>query len=272
MNRRALFRELAAAAAMAQASADAQHESVPSNSFPRKRDWRDTPFRVAVAFGESTTAGGTATRREFSWVARLADLINESQLQPVKMINSGLGANVISPRSPIYEKSHKPSALERYEKHVLAHQPDLVLISFGFNDSRGGTPLHMFLEDLRHIAVEIKERSKAVVVLVNAYFMLDFSWVTWDKGGIASIMGFNAAEKQLAAECDVLYADVFSAEGMAPWLIDPDGVHANDVGHRLIADKIFEILATNCSCLTEKTRAARKNFKPWRDESVLRRG
>jgi lysophospholipase L1-like esterase len=272
MKRRELLRGSAAAVAAQVLAAQEQKHVPPKLTGPQKRDWRSTPFRVAVAFGESTTAGGTATRREFSWVARLADLINESQLEPVKMINSGLGANVISPRSPIYEHSHKPSAMERYEKQVLVHQPDLVLISFGFNDSRGGTPLAQFIDDLRHIVKNIQRRSKALVVLVNAYFMLDFTWAYYDKGGIASIMGFNAAERELAAECDLLYADVFDAEGMAPWLIDPDGVHANDTGHRLIADKIFEVLANHCSCLTERTREARKNFKPWRDESVLRKG
>ena len=35
--------------------------------------------------------------------------------------------------------------MERYQKHVLDHHPDLVLISYGLNDARGGTPLAQFL-------------------------------------------------------------------------------------------------------------------------------
>jgi len=35
----------------------------------------------------------------------LANLINDAQIQPIKVINSGLGANLISQRSPYYEKS-----------------------------------------------------------------------------------------------------------------------------------------------------------------------
>ena len=84
-------------------------------------------------------------------------------------------------------------------------------------------------------------------------------------------MGYNAAEKRLAQECDVLYADVWDAQGMAPWVIDPDGVHANNLGHQLIANRVFETLAKNCSCLAERSREARKNFQPWRDESVLKK-
>src|SRR5688572_20523118 len=147
-----------------------QISSQPKSQPPQKRDYWSKPFRVAVALGESTTAGGTATSRELTWVNRLAELINESQVEPVKMINSGIGANVVSQRSPEYENSGKPSAMERYKKHVIDHHPDLVLVSYGLNDARGGTPLAQFLEDLGKIVVDIKGQSAALLVIVNAYF------------------------------------------------------------------------------------------------------
>lgn len=237
-----------------------------------KRDWRKTPFRTAVAFGESTTAGGTATARKLCWVNRLADLIDEAQLHPVKMINSGLGANLISERSAYYENSGKPAAMLRYQKHVVDYHPDLVLISFGLNDARAGTPVGQFIEDLRKVVLDVKAKTGAVVVIVNAYFMTDFDrYDPFKLGSISSFKAYNAAEEDLAKECDVLYADVFDAEGMAPWTIDPDGVHANNLGHRLVANRVFEALAKNCSCLAESAIEARKSFQPWRDESVLRK-
>ncbi len=248
-----------------------QSSAVPSTK-PPKRDFRSKPFRVAVALGESTTAGGTATSRELTWVSLLANLIDESQLVPVKMINSGIGANCISPRSPQYPQATKPSAMERYQQHVIDHHPDLALVSYGLNDARGGTPLAQFLEDLRQIVLDIKGQTGATVVIVNAYFMTGFLlWGSYglDKANLATFMGYNCAMRRLAEECDVLYADVFAAEGMATWMIDPDGVHANNLGHRLIANRIFEVLAQNCSCLSQKAVALRKNFKPWRDESAL---
>ena len=238
----------------------------------RKRDYCNKPFRLAVAFGESTTAGGTATTRELAWVSRLTDLINESQMGPVKMVNSGLGANCISRRSPQYEQSSKPSAMDRYKKHVIDHRPDLVLVSYGLNDARGGTPLKQFLEDLQHIVLDIKNQTDALMVIVNAYFMTGFDLYedyNLNNADIATFMGYNSGLKRLAEECDALYADVFSAEGMAHWMIDPDGVHANNLGHRIIANRIFEVLAQNCSCLSEKAIELRKNFKQWRDESLL---
>ena len=243
-----------------------------SNQAPQKRDYWSKPFQVAVALGESTTAGGTATSRELTWVNRLADLINESQLQPVRVINSGIGANVISRRSPEYENSGKPSAMERYRKHVIDHRPDLVLVSYGLNDARGGTPLAQFLEDLRQIVLDIKNQTGALIVIVNAYFMTGFDRYTpFNKADVATFLGYNAGLQRLALECDSLYADVFAAEDMAPWVIDPDGVHANNLGHRVIANRIFEVLAQNCSGLAQKAFELRKNFKQWRDESVLKK-
>jgi lysophospholipase L1-like esterase len=236
-----------------------------------KRDYCNKPFKVAVALGESTTAGGTATSRELTWVSRLAELINESQIEPIQMVNSGIGGNVISRTSPSYEESGKPSAVERYQKHVIDHHPDLVLISYGLNDARGGTPLAQFLKDLHHVTLDIKEKTRAVVVIVNAYFMTGFDrYLPYNQANIATFMGYNCGMKRLAEECDVLYADVFAAEDMATWMIDPDGVHANNLGHRVIANRIFEVLAQNCSGLSQRAFELRKNFKQWRDESVLK--
>jgi lysophospholipase L1-like esterase len=236
-----------------------------------KRDRCAHPFRTGVALGESTTAGGSATSPELTWVARLADLINHAQIEPIRMINSGIGGNVISRRSPSYEDSGKPSAMERYQKHVLDHHPDLVIVSYGLNDTRGGTPLAQFLEDLRQITLDIKEKTQAVMVLVNAYFMTGFDrYLPYNQANIATFMGYNAGIERLAEECDVLYADVFAAQGMAPWMVDPDGVHANNLGHQVIANRIFETLAQNCSGLSQKAFELRKNFKQWRDESVLK--
>ena len=125
---------------------------------------------------------------------------------------------------------------------------------------------------MRHIVSEIKNQTGALTVIVNAYFMIGFDrYIPFNKADVATFLGYNAGLQRLALECDSLYADVFAAEGMAPWMIDPDGVHANNLGHRVIANRIFEVLAQNCSGLSQKAFDLRQNFKQWRDESVLKR-
>jgi lysophospholipase L1-like esterase len=235
---------------------------------PEKKDYRAQPFRVFVALGDSITAGGTATSPSLTWVSLLKDLIDGAQLEPMKAINNGIGANVISPRSYAYDKSQKPSGLERYPDHVIDEHPDLLVIAYGVNDARGGTPLGQFLEDERRIVTDVKKQTGAVVVVVGMFFETAFDWAKYapfNKADLATFMGYNAGLKRMAEETGSLFADVFQAQGMAPWTMDPvDGVHPNDLGHRLIANRIFETLAQNCSALSQRSMDARRNFKPWR--------
>jgi lysophospholipase L1-like esterase len=236
--------------------------------WPAKRDYRDQTFRVAVAFGASITAGGEATSPELDWVSLLTDLINEAQFKSVKMYNNGIGANVISPRSSHYSDSFKPSAMERYQDHVIAYHPDLVLMAgdFGTNDARGGTPLSQFLNDERQIVLNIKEQTGALVVVTNVSFFTAFErYAPFNLADVSTLIGFNCSLKEMARECDALYADIFAAQDMAGWTVDSkDGVHLNNLGHRLAANRIFEVLAQNCSCLALKANALRKTMKEWR--------
>jgi hypothetical protein len=78
--------------------------------------------------------------------------------------------------------------------------------------------------------------------------------------------------RQLAEKLDCLFVDLLSAYGEAGWLVHHDGVHANDLGHRVVANKIFEVLASNCSGLAQETRYLEQHILPWRDESVLQTG
>jgi phospholipase/lecithinase/hemolysin len=56
---------------------------------------------------------------------------------------------------------------------------------------------------------------------------------------------------------------------MAAWMIDSEnGVHPNNLGHRIIADRIFNVLAQNCSCLSQKAVEMRKTMKPWRQRET----
>jgi len=103
-------------------------------------------FRILMTLGESTTAGGWASYRERCWANQLVRLINEFQRVPVQLVNVGIGANVISTKSPAYKFSGKPAANERLEKHVLSNTanghpiiPDLLVISYGLNDARRHT-------------------------------------------------------------------------------------------------------------------------------------
>jgi lysophospholipase L1-like esterase len=245
-----------------------------------KRDWWDQEFKVLMTLGESTTAGGWSSCRERCWANQLARLINEFQRVPVQLVNVGIGANVISTRSPAYAYSGKPAASERLERHVLENTanghlivPDLLILSYGLNDARGGTPVDLFCDEMKDLIRRVRARIQPLIVLLGPYYMTDFTvgGPVWSQANLEVFRQYNEAIRRVAAECDCLFVDLLSAYGEADWLVHHDGVHANDLGHRLVANKIFEVLASNCSGLALETQFLEQHITPWRDESTLQK-
>lgn len=221
-----------------------------------KRDYRSEPFERMVVLGESHVAGAGATEECYRWVNVVADLINEFQGKPVELYNKGIGANAISPRSPGYASSAKPSALERYQEDVIALKPDLFILSYGLNDMRAGMHPEHFREDMQKILTDVKEACHPVIVLTTVYHMSAYDlYPPYDKGSKDATEIYNKVIRQLAKKNDCLLADIYAAEGNADWLIHPDTVHANNLGHRIIGHRIFEVIAKNCSGVATKVLA-----------------
>ena len=230
--------------------------------------------------GESTTAGGWSSSRQRCWASQLALLINQFQRVPVQLVNVGLGANVISTRSPAYPQSGKPAASERLESHVLSNKafdgtaitPDLLIISYGLNDARSGTPIDLFCDEMKDIIRRVRERIEPLIVLLGPYYMTDFTLggPRYSHGSLKIFHKYNDAIRSLTQECGCLFVDLLGSYRQADWLVHHDGCHANDLGHRIVANKIFEVLASNCSGLAKETRALEDSIPPWRDESTLK--
>jgi lysophospholipase L1-like esterase len=239
-----------------------------------KKDWHNKEFRKFVALGESTTAGGWSTSPERCWVPRLKALIDDMQQRPVELFNAGIGANVISRKAPEYAHSGQPAADTRLDKHVIKERPDLLVISYGLNDARGGTSVAFFCAVMASLIRRVRKKIDPVIVLPGPYFMTDFTvgQPHWSKANLDIFATFNQAIAQVAREEQCLFVDLLAAYGGAEWMIHYDGVHANDLGHRIVANRIFEVLAQHCSGLAAWTREQEQASPRWRDESCLKLG
>ncbi|MCC6795861.1 MAG: hypothetical protein IT366_12155 [Candidatus Hydrogenedentes bacterium] len=241
-------------------------------TFEKPKDYRKEPFERMVILGESTVEGGPwLLKRNQRYADIVADLISTSQGKRIKYFNKGIGANAISPRSPGYANSRKPSALERYKTDVIANKPDLFILCYGLNDMRAGMPLEDFREDMATIIRDVKVACDPVIVLTTVYYMTGWrSYPPYDKGSVEITLAYNECIRGLAKEFDCIVADVWSAEGGADWLIDPDGVHANRVGNLVIGHRIFEAIAQHASGLTVNTFHRTSDTK-WRTNTTKAR-
>ncbi len=246
-------------------------EKIPSSGGTPVPDFWPRRFKKLVVFGESTAAGGWSSTPDRSWARVLAGLISDFQDDPPHLINSGIGGNLISNRGPGYPYSAKPAAVERVDKHVNDHEPDLLVISYGLNDARAGTPVEMFREEMIRLIGAVRQRCDPLIVLLGPYFMTDFKAGNerFTSGSHELFELFNLVVYQVASQLDCLFCDVYRAYNGAPWLVHYDGVHPNDLGHRIIGNAIFTTLAQNCSGLAIRTAQLERSSPRWRDESML---
>lgn len=236
-----------------------------------RNDLRADPIRRLVVMGESNAYGMAAGDPANEWVQALANCIRRFQAEPVRVFNNAIPANVISPDAPGYEPGRFgvwPSALERFERDMIAYAPDLAVFAYGLNDSRCGHAVESFMAAYRAIVSRTHAAlPDALIVLVGPYWNLQYDaemWATpkyrnwifgkFDRAGDDLVTAYNREIAALAAEVGGLFVDVYAMLEGATWLLNADACHFNDVGQAIIGYRVFCELAGRCSFLAAKSR------------------
>jgi lysophospholipase L1-like esterase len=217
--------------------------------FRRQADLRSEPVRRIVALGESTTWGYSVSAKDNCWVSQVARMLETFQGAPIELINQGIGSNVLTTECPSYRFSVGASALERVDDDLVAFAPDMVFLSYGLNDSRGGTTPAAFRRAYQTLIDRIRARLDPTIVILNTYYMHEvlYTYPHWDQSDYDVTEVFNLVIRQLAEANGLILADIYAAEVGVDWIIDQDHCHPNDLGHRLIANRVFEAIVRNCS-------------------------
>lgn len=92
--------------------------------------------------------------------------------------------------------------------------------------------------------------------------------MVYNVGSKGAIEVYSMVIRQLAEKNDCLLAGIYAAEGCADWLIHPDTVHANNLGHRIIGHRVFEVIAQNCSGVAAKVLADLEKDRVWYTERL----
>ncbi len=200
-----------------------------------------TPYsdKTIVAMGDSITVGG-------GWTYDLSDALGTD------VINSGFGGDT----------AHA-SLAARYDTHVAAHNPDIVIVSFGINDAVSSlakpnlpAALAQYEKALRDIyARNTAMGAKTVFQSANnikiATFEDGVSYQAYGglQGWIDTVIG---TMKAIAEEYDCLFIDLYSMwkeKELAPTNL-VDSTHPTEVGYDANLELIIPAFRENANALT----------------------
>ena len=146
-----------------------------------------------VAFGDSITAGGDATKAELVFWQRWASALQGKYPRAkITTVNGATGGD------------STVQGLARLQEKVVDAQPDIVLIGFGMNDHNvNGVPVDRFALNLKEIVARIRVSTRAETVLFSA-IPPNPIW----KFGSHHMEDYAEATKRVAKEVRCAYADV----------------------------------------------------------------
>lgn len=203
-----------------------------------------------VAFGDSVTHGAVGPGEinyETVYWNRLKQKLNAVRnYVPVNVINAGIGG-ITAKRS-----------LDRIDRDVLKHEPDLVIVCFGLNDVNGTLP--EYIDSLREIFTRCRAAGTDLIFLtpnmLNTYVAdgtpaqyLEYAAKTADYQNSGRMDRYMAAASVCAKEMGVPVCDCY-----AEWKkLQADGIDttmrlANRINHpvpemhELFAEKLFAMI------------------------------
>lgn len=207
-----------------------------------------------VAFGDSTTASRGKLK---VYVDIIRQELPERGL-PVRVINAGVGGD------------HTEHARARFEKDVLSHNPDIVVIQFGINDAavdvwkdppatEPRVSLAEYEQNLRRFIHALAQRKASVVLMTpNPLRWTPKMRELYGKppylpnetnGFNINLAAYAETIRQIARTEHVPLIDVYRTfeefgmtEGRSVDDLLLDGIHPNDRGHRLVADQLIAVL------------------------------
>lgn len=184
------------------------------------------PFRI-VTYGDSITAGGEASQKDFQFTMRYATYLQ--LLYPKAQIE------IQDVSIPGYTSRE---AIERWGSHLGKTAPDLVLLGWGMNDHNrpevGGITPEQFRENLIKLVGMIRDQKHADVVLFSSC-PPHGDWFF----GTRRMHIFAEVTRQAAIETNCAYANVYETWAKVLQRKDQSSLlgnninHPNDFGHWL---------------------------------------
>ena len=179
-----------------------------------------------VALGDSITRGDKVKNNYVDmWKKTLKDKYSQAT---IKMVNAGVSGNTAR------------DGLKRLERDVLRYNPDLVSISFGWNDLSQRVEKENFEKTLKEIIKKIKEKNPHTeILLLTTSLVSDNLANTYAKR-------YNEIIRKVAREHNLGLVDIYKAWksklefGALPEKYMADFAHPNEEGHKIFAEELMK--------------------------------
>lgn len=201
-----------------------------------------------VAFGDSVTHGWLRQDLNYETVYwnRLRQKINAIRdVVPVNVINAGIGGITAK------------DSLQRMDRQVLAHHPDLIIVCFGLNDVNG--TLDDYLSSLRTIFEKGLSSGAAVIFMtpnmLNTYVSpetqpheMDYAAITAEYQNSGRMDRYMDAAVSLAHEMNVPVCDCYAQWKKLSETQDTTLLLVNRINHptvemhELFAESLFQMI------------------------------
>lgn len=214
-------------------------------------DFGVPPPPVVVMLGDSTTAVRPGAIDKV-YASRVEQSLIDAGF-PIRVINAGVGGNSTT------------DGLDRFAKDVLVHDPDLVVIQFGINDSAvdvwrdppATSPrvsIETFEANLRRLIERSREAGARVVLMTTnpirwtpklkqLYGKMPYDPERPDGFDLPLLSRYNSAARRVAKEAEVPLVDVHAEfmRGDVDTLL-LDGMHPGDAGHAIVAALLAPVI------------------------------
>ena len=173
-----------------------------------------------VVVGDSLSSGyGIAA--EQSWVTMLADALR-AEGYGYRVVNASIAGDTSA------------GGLARLPRLLELHDPGLVIIELGGNDGLRGQPVAGLRDNLAKM-IELSRESGADVVLAGIQIPPNY--------GQTYTRQLAAVYPELAAELGATLVEFLLADvALNGELMQPDGVHPNAAGHKVVFANVWRVL------------------------------
>ena len=181
-----------------------------------------------VVLGDSLSAG-YGVQIKSSWPSLLENSIKNKGLS-FKVINAGISGDTTS------------GGLYRLPKLLSKHKPQIVILELGGNDGLRGMSLKKVVRKNLRSMIEMVHESGGIVVLIGVELPPNY--------GEMYTSNFQKIFVDLASEYDLALINGSIKDMTTMGLMQSDGIHPNQGGHKLIEQEVWLSLSPLLKKLT----------------------